>query len=284
MTTSTSRATSAVPPAAERRAAWWQRLPAVGYGPMALAVAARHATAARATWFVFLARMAEPFFYLFSIGVGVGGLVGPVEGPGGQVVSYEQFVAPGLLATSAMMGAVFESTIHLFVHFKYLRTYDSVLATPVSPVDIARGEELWGHVLGTTQVLSFLAVMWALGLLASPWAVLSLPGALLIRMAFGAAGMVAATVMRSWLDFDLVLLVVMPMFLLSAVFFPLSTYPEAAQWLVRATPLYQGVVLERALVLGEVHWGLLGNVAYLLVMAAMCRRVAARRLGTLLQP
>ena len=107
---------------------------------------------------------------------------------------------------------------------------------------------------------------------------------LLIGFAFASAGIAGTTFMRSWLDFDFVNLAIIPMFLFSAVFFPITQYPPVVQAIVRFTPLYQGVVLERALVLGQVSWFLLVNAAYLLVMGVVCTRVATKRLAWLLQP
>ena len=87
-----------------------------------------------------------------------------------------------------------------------------------------------------------------------------------IGFAFAALGMFATTFMKSWVHFDYITLAIQPMFLFSATFFPLSTYPEALQWVVRVTPLYHGVALERALMLGEVGWGVLAHVGYLVVL------------------
>ena len=103
------------------------------------------------------------------------------------------------------------------------------------------------------------------GLIYSWWAILCLPVAVLIGYAFSGAGLGASSFMRSFIDFDFVNLAILPMFLLSATFFPLSQYPEGVQWIVRLTPLYQGVALERAFVFGELQWSLLLNVLYLVV-------------------
>jgi len=116
------------------------------------------------------------------------------------------------------------------------------------------------------------------------WAVLAVPAGLLIAAAFAGAGICGTTFMRSWIDFDYVNLALIPMFLFSAVFFPLSQYPDWVEWIVRITPLYQGVVLERAFILGHVQWSLLLNAAYLVVMAWLGLRIATRRLTRMLQP
>ena len=96
--------------------------------------------------------------------------------------------------------------------------------------------------------------------------------------------MAGTTYMRSWQDFDLLALIILPMFLFSATFYPLSVYPEWLQWVVRCTPLYQGVALVRAVDLGDFSWSLIGHAAYLAVMGAVGLAVTSRRLAQLLLP
>jgi lipooligosaccharide transport system permease protein len=121
-------------------------------------------------------------------------------------------------------------------------------------------------------------VMALAGTVTSWWAMLTLPAAVLIGLAFAGVGMAATTYMRSWQDLDLVQLAVLPMFLFSATFYPLSTYPESLRWVVQVTPLYHGVALTRELALGTVAWTTLGHVAYLVVLGLVGIVVAARRL------
>jgi lipooligosaccharide transport system permease protein len=232
----------------------------------------------------FLTGMLEPMLYLLSIGVGVGELVGRIPGPGGTPISYEKFVAPALLANAAMSGAIFDSTFNFFVKFKYARTFDAMLATPLSVADVTRGELAWSLARGGLYAAVFLVAMVAFGLVASWWGVLAVPIALLVGFAFSGAGLAATTYMRSWVDFDLVTLAMVPMFLFSATFFPLERYPAAVEAVVRLTPLYQGVALSRAVVLGDVHVGLVWHAVYLVVMGWAGLRVASRHLGRLLQP
>jgi lipooligosaccharide transport system permease protein len=108
--------------------------------------------------------------------------------------------------------------------------------------------------------------------------------AVLIGFAFAGMGLGATTYMRSFLDFDKVSMAIVPLFLFSATFFPLSRYPDALAWVVRCTPLYQGVVLCRSLTLGDIHATLLLNAAYLAVAGYVGMRVASRRIAKLLQP
>ncbi len=128
----------------------------------------------------------------------------------------------------------------------------------------------------------FILVMLVMGLVDSWWALLALPASVLIGMAFAGTGMALTTFMRSWQDFEFVQLAIIPMFLFSATFYPVETYPAAIRWLVEITPLYQGVVLERAFTTGTVSWSLLGNALYLAAMGTLGMYVASRRLGKLL--
>ena len=126
-------------------------------------------------WMVILSGFFEPLFYLLGIGFGLGALVGSIPGPDGREISYQLFVAPALLATSAMNGAINESTFNFFFKLNYNKTFTSILATPLSPGDIALGELGWALIRGGLYALGFLGVMVALGLVVSPWVILALP-------------------------------------------------------------------------------------------------------------
>jgi lipooligosaccharide transport system permease protein len=236
----------------------------------------------RHTWIVLLSGFFEPLFYLGSIGFGLGALVGTVNGPGGQPISYQLFVAPALLGSAAMNGAIAEGTFNFFFKLRYNKTFESILATPMSPGDVAVGELVWALIRGGIYAIAFLVVMALLGLIVSPWVVLAVPGALLIGFAFGAVGMAATSFMRTWQDFDLIQLVILPMFLFSGTFYPLDAYPEPLRVIVQLTPLYQGVDLLRSLVVGHLDATLLLHVAYLLVMGVIGLVIVERRLDRLL--
>jgi lipooligosaccharide transport system permease protein len=233
-------------------------------------------------WIVFLTGFLEPVLYLFSIGIGVADLVDEFELSDGTVVGYTEFVAPALLAAAAMNGALFDSTYNIFFRMKYAKLYDAVLATPLRPWDVATGEVTWALLRGTAYSAMFVVVMVAMGLASSWWTLLALPAAMLIGYAFAGAGMALTTWMKSWQDFEYVQLVIMPMFLFSGTFYPLDTYPTGLQWVVQATPLYQGVELCRGLATGSVGWELLIAIGYLAAMGTIGMWVASRRLGTLL--
>jgi lipooligosaccharide transport system permease protein len=244
----------------------------------------RNALAYRRRALVLIAALVEPILFLLSIGIGVGALVGDLPGPNGELVPYESFVAPGLLAAAAMNGAIFESTFNFFVKFKYMKTYDGILSTPLTPADTATGEIVFALLRGLLASTVFLVTMTVLGYVESPLAVFVLPVTVLIGAAFGAVGLAASTYMRSYVDFDYVNLAVIPLFLFSATFFPVTQYPAGVRTFVEWTPLYQGVELCRALTLGQLDLGLLSNVVYLLAMVVIGVTVGSRRLGTLLQP
>jgi lipooligosaccharide transport system permease protein len=236
----------------------------------------------RHAWIVIFSGFFEPLFYLFSIGVGLGKLVGDIAGPNGQLIPYASFVAPALLGAAAMNGAVYESTFNIFFKLKYAKIYDAVLATPMAPGDIAIGEIAWSLFRGALYAAGFLVVMWFMGLMPSLWGLLSVPAALLLGFGFAAAGMAATSYMRSWQDFDLVALVTLPLFLFSATFYPLSVYPAWLRWTAQLSPLYHGVVVIRSLTLGMFEWSMIYHVGFLVVMGVIGMVVAARRLETLL--
>ncbi|MGH4024443.1 MAG: ABC transporter permease [Pseudonocardiaceae bacterium] len=257
-------------------------LPPALYAGRARMLILRSSVASRSAWLAIVSGFFEPIFFLLAMGQGLGSLVGTVAGPGGQQLSYAAFIAPGLLAASAMNGAVYDSTFNIFFKLKYAKLYDAMLATPLGPVDIALGEIGWALIRGGLYASAFLAAMFGLGLILSPWALLALPAALFVAFAFAAVGMAATSFMRSWQDFDLVQLAVLPMFLFSATFFPLSVYPPALQWLVQAFPLYHAVELMRGLTTGVVSWSMLANLSYFVVLAVLGVAVAATRLKSLL--
>jgi lipooligosaccharide transport system permease protein len=257
-------------------------LPPGLYAGRARMLVARSALASRNIWLAIVSGFFEPVFFLGAMGQGLGSLVGTVVGPAGQQLSYAAFIAPGLLAASAMNGAVYDATFSFFLKLKYAKLYDAMLATPLGPVDIALGEIGWALLRGGMYSAGFLSVMLAAGLIFSPWALLALPAALFVAFAFAAIGIAATSFMRSWQDFDLVQLVVLPMFLFSATFFPLSVYAPGVQWLVQAFPLYHAVALMRGLTTGVIGWPALGHVTYFVVMATLGLVVASRRLKILL--
>jgi lipooligosaccharide transport system permease protein len=236
----------------------------------------------RHSWLVIFSGFFEPLFYLFALGTGLHSLVGKVVGPGGHVITYTAFIAPALLASSAMNGAIFDSTINVFFKLKFAKLYDSMLATSLGPVDVAIGEISWALIRGGMYSAGFLVVMLALGLTASAWAALLLPAALLIALGFASVGMALTTFMKSIQDLDLVEVAVLPLFLFSGTFYSLSVYPAWLRVVVECLPLQHGIALLRALNAGAIDWSLLGHASYFAAMAVVGLLVTARRLDALL--
>jgi lipooligosaccharide transport system permease protein len=249
----------------------------------AVAVAERNVAALKsAYWIVLISGFFEPLLYLLSIGVGVGKLVGDLTLPGGAVVSYATFVAPAMLASSAMTGALAETTFNFFGKMKYMKLYDGVLATPVRPFEIALGELGWAMLRGSLYSAGFLAVMVGMDLTSAGRAVLAFPAAVLVGFAFGALGMALSTFMRSWQDFDLMGSAQFTLFLFSGTFVPAEAYPAVLRWLVEATPLYRSVHLIRGITVSGGGWAQAVDLLYLAAITVLGLAVAARRMGRLL--
>ncbi|MDT5044035.1 MAG: lipooligosaccharide transport system permease protein [Actinoplanes sp.] len=240
------------------------------------------ATLRSAYWVVMLTGLLEPVLYLFSIGVGVGALVGDLTLADGQVVSYAVFVAPAMLASSAMAGALSETTFNFFGKMKFMKLYDGMLATPVRPIEIALGELAWAMLRGNIYAAAFLVVMVVMGLTTAGLAAVAFLCAALVGFAFGGLGMAISTFMRSWQDFDLMSSAQFALFLFSGTFVPAQTYPPVLRWVVEATPLYRSVDLVRATTTGAWNWLQLADVLYLLALFAVSLAVAGRRMGRLL--
>ncbi|MEN9803195.1 MAG: hypothetical protein RIS41_42 [Actinomycetota bacterium] len=232
------------------------------------------------SWMIIVSGFFEPLFYLFSIRIGFGSLVGDVTFAG-RSIEYAEFVAPALMASSAMNGAVYDSTMNIYFKLRHARLYDGILATPMSSRDVAVGEIGWALTRGTLYSIVFLGCLVALGLTDAWTVVFAVPACLLLGAACASVGMAATTFMRSWEDFDWVQTIVLPLFLFSATFYPLSSYGDWG-WLVQVSPLYHGVALVRAASLGIATWGIVVHVTYLLALTVVGLTVAARRVDTLL--
>ena len=127
-----------------------------------------------------------------------------------------------------MNGAVLDSTNNVFFKFKYAKLYDTMLATPLGPLDVAIGEISWSVIRGAMYTIGFMGVIAAMGVLTSAWSLLMLPSALLIAFGFAAIGMSSATFMSSWQHLEYVQMVMIPMFLFSTTFYPLVGLPRGA--------------------------------------------------------
>jgi lipooligosaccharide transport system permease protein len=206
-----------------------------------------------------------PLLYLAAMGIGLGSFV-DANGTGALGgVSYLQFIAPGLLASTALQIAVSESTYPVMSGLKWQKFYYSMISTPLRPADVMYGQLAFiaFRVLTTSAV--FLVVIAAFGGLASPLGLLGLPVALLVGMAVSAPVCAVATRLKNDSGFAMIFRFgVIPMFLFSGAFFPVSQLPDWIEWLAYLSPLWHAVELSRALSLGTVELlPALGNLAYL---------------------
>lgn len=220
-------------------------------------------------WLILVSGFFEPVFYLLAMGVGMGQLVGEVEGPGGQPITYAAYIAPALLATSAMNGAIYDSTWNVFFKLRFAKLYQAMLQTSLGPLDVALGEILMALFRGFIYALGFLGVLTVMGLVTSWWALAMVPVAVLIAFGFAALGMGVTSFMTTFQQMDVINFVMLPMFLFSATLYPISVYPEVIQWFVMAMPLWHGVELMRQLSVGHLTGMTLVHVAYFLGMTVL---------------
>lgn len=237
----------------------------------------RNLIAYKHQWLVIVSGFLEPVLYLMGIGFGIGALV-PNITIGGHTVSYAMFAAPALMASATMNGAIIETIFNFFFKVRYAKTFEAVIATPLEVEEAILGEVVWAVARGSVYSLGFVILMMALGLVGSPLALLAVPAAVLVGLAFAAVGAAATSFMRSWQDFDLVQLVMLPMFLFSGTFFPISVYPEPLRLVIEWTPLYHAVNLLRGLTTGTAGFEQVGSIAYLMGMALIGVLIASRRL------
>jgi lipooligosaccharide transport system permease protein len=228
----------------------------------------------------FLSGFVEPVIFLLAFGYGVGALVGTVSYAGTDA-SYAAFVAPALLAASAMNGAIFDSTFNVFFKMHFMRVYQAMMSTSLGPLDVALGEIGWAMIRGAAYAVGFLAVMTVAGLTTTWWALLLIPAAMLIAFAFASIGMSLTSLMSSFQQLNWLQFVLLPLFLFSGTFFPITAYPEWLQVLVTMTPLWQAVALTRNLAFGVIDLSTLGHVVYFGAIAIVGLYATTRRLNAL---
>ena len=246
------------------------------------AVVQRGLIAARSSsWVVILSGFFEPVFYLLSMGIGLGALIGTVQTSTGLEVPYAAFIAPALLAVSAMNGAIYDSTWNVFFKLNYGKLYEGMLATSLGPLDVALGEILYALLRGLLYATGFMIIMQVMGLNLSWTALLALPAVLLIAFGFASVGMAVTSYMKAFQHMDWINFVLLPMFLFSATLYPITVYPEAVQWIVKALPLWHGVELVRGLTTGVLHTGMIWHVLYYVVMIVVGLIFTTKRLRAL---
>lgn len=232
-------------------------------------------------WAIVVSGFFEPVLYLLSMGFGVGALVGDVVGPGGRPISYAAFIAPALLATSAMNGALYDSTWNVFFKLRFAKLYQGMLATSLGPLDVAAGEILMALFRGLLYAIGFTGVIAALGLATSWWALAMIPVALLIALGFASLGMAVTSYFTTFQQMDWINIVLLPMFLFSATLFPISAFPEAVQWFIMALPLWHGVELMRQLSVGHFEASTALHLSYFVVLSVLGIAFTTRRLRSL---
>ena len=232
-------------------------------------------------WLVIVSGFVEPVLYLMAFGFGIGQLIGNVDDGTGSLVPYAAFIAPALLATSAMNGAIYDSTWNVFFKMHFGRVYQVMLSSSMGPMDVALGEISWALLRGLTYSLGFMAIVTPLGLVTSWWGLLAIPAATLIAFGFASLGMAVTSYMKNFQQMQWINFFLLPMFLFSGTFFPVSVYPEWIQAIVKALPLWQGVEMVRAFTLGNIGPELVGHILYFLVMIFAGLLFTTRRLTAL---
>lgn len=203
--------------------------------------------------------VAEPLLTFVAIGYGLGRLVEPIDGQ-----PYIAFLAPGILAATAMNAAAFETTFGSFTRLVEQKTYEAIVMTPISVGEVVAGDILWAASKSALGGAVVLAIMAALGMAAFPLALLALPLAFLVGLLFGSLGMAWTSISPSYTFFNYFFtLVITVMYLFSGVFFPLDGLPEWARWAAWCLPLTHAVDLIRGLTTGTPSAALWRDLAWL---------------------
>ena len=252
------------------------------YSRNARAVISRGLLATRSSnWAIMVSGFFEPVLYLVSMGVGLGALVGTVAGPDGGEISYAAYIAPALLAVSAMNGAVYDSTWNVFFKMNFAKLYQGMLYTSLGPLDVAIGEIFLALLRGAIYATGFTAVMALMGLITTPVALLMIPAAVVVAFGFAAFGMGITSFMKTFQQMEWINFVMLPMFLFSATFYPLSVYPQGIQWFIQALPLWHGVELLRQISVASFSTATLIHLGYFLVMIVVGMLLTTVRLRKL---
>lgn len=252
------------------------------YAGNSRAVLSRGLLATRTSnYWVVLSGFFEPVLYLLSLGIGLGSLIGTVTTASGQHVPYAAYIAPALLAVSAMNGAIYDSTWNVFFKMNYGKLYEGMLATSIGPFDVALGEISFALLRGLLYAVGFMVVMQLFGLNLAWSALLALPAVVLIAFGFASLGMAVTSYMKTFQQMDWINFVMLPMFIFSATFYPITVYPPVMQYIIEALPLWHGVELIRGLTTGALDAGLLWHVLYFVVMITLGLIFTTKRLRAL---
>ena len=232
------------------------------------------------TWVPIFTGFVEPVLFLLAFGYGMGNLVGDIS-TGSSSINYTMFIAPGLLATSAMNGAIYDSTWNVFWKLNESKLYKTMLSTPLGPMDIALGEITWALLRGLVYSIGFLIVVTVLGLTPSLWAVLAIPAASLVAFGFASFGMAITSFFKTYQQMGFVNFVLLPMTLFSGSLYPISVYPDWLEKIIMALPLWHGIELVRAFWFGNISSGIFIHILYFFVMIIIGLFVTSRRLRAL---
>jgi lipooligosaccharide transport system permease protein len=212
-----------------------------------------------------ISNLMDPLIYLLALGFGLGAYVTRIEG-----LSYIQFIAPGLIASSIMTAASFETTINTFVRINFDRVYEAMMATPVTVEDIVVGELFWATTRSTIYATVMLVVVVALGLVHSWFAILVPFMGVLGGLMFAVIGLTYTSFLKSIYHVNYFFtLFVTPLFLFSGVFYPLDPLPQIVKYIAFFSPLYHLVSVVRPLVLGNVGMPVVFDLAWILVFLAI---------------
>jgi len=239
----------------------------------------RNLSVYRQSWKVsFIPPLLEPLFYLLAFGAGLSGLIGNIRYRG-EEISYIRFIAPALVAITVMNSAFFENTYASFVRMYYQKTFDAMMATPLTVEEIIAGEIIWGATKSVIATAIMVAVISGFGLIRYPGGLLLIPLAFLGGLVFGSAGMVCTALTPNIELFNLpVFLFITPMFLFGGTFFPIENLPLWAQRTAVLMPLTHLVNLSRAFAGGHIDASVLPGAVYLAAFAAVAFPLAIRRM------
>jgi len=211
----------------------------------------------------FLPSLLEPVLYLLALGLGLGGFVQLIDGE-----PYINFIAPALVAVSMMFSSFYECTFASFVRMYFQKTFDAIIATPVTIEEVITGEILWGATKSLINSSIVLAVIFAFGVVPSPLFLLIIPVSFLVGLLFSAIAMCFTAIVPNIDAFNYPnFLFITPMFLLSGTFFPLTSMPEFLQVAAQIfLPLTNAVSVTRGLALGNIQLSILFNLAWMLII------------------
>jgi lipooligosaccharide transport system permease protein len=210
----------------------------------------------------------QPLLFLTAMGIGVGALISTQDADAFGGVPYIDWLGPGLLAAMAMQTATFESTYPIMNKIMWGRNYEAMLSTPLTTRNLVIGEMFWVAFRIGTLAAVFLVVLTIFGIPRTPIAILAIPVAMLIGIAFSSCLFAFTATQKNDVGFSAVFrFIINPLFLFSGTFFPLTQLPDQIEWIAWLTPLFHGVELVRGLILGTLDWAVAPiHLAYLLAM------------------